>query len=118
MMISITLNLQKGSEVSSAFLESFLRLAEEKVPFTIGWHQGERIYIDSPTSSPPAFICLDQAYKSRNLLKISTLNFAIAQSNCEFNFAYGENELIFLIFSNKNTIQKINNFLNCLSSSE
>ena len=115
-MDTITLNLKLNSEDTSEFLEYFLRLTEEKVPFTVGWHQGERIYIDSFPKGP--FICLDQAYKSQNSIRISTLNFAIALCNCEFNIIYGGNELIFLIFSNKETIQKINNFLNSISSSE
>lgn len=110
------LKLQKiTSEDTSEFVNTFLRLTEEKTPFTLEWRFDEKLYLFSINKKDTTFICLDQAYNSTS---VSVLNFIIAQRNCEFNILYRKNELIFCIFSSEKTIKKISDFFNCVSSSE
>ncbi|MCI8443602.1 MAG: hypothetical protein HFJ37_00200 [Clostridia bacterium] len=104
-----------NSEDTSEFVNTFLRLTEEKTPFTLEWRFDDKLYLFSLNKKDTTFICLEQAYNSLN---VSVLNFTISLRNCEFNVISRKNELIFCIFSTENTIKKISNFFYSISSSE
>ena len=92
------------------FISEFTKLLEEKSLFIIRWQNGDKLYIDDCNGlNKKAFACLCPEHLIDNKNAVSTINYAISRG-VDIDINIKNNQLVFIISSDKNTIKHVKAF--------